>query len=178
MIILVDMDDVLAEFERGVIDNIVEKHPDKKDLFKKDRKEFNLKEEYPELKDLIGEIVGKEGIVHGLEPVKGSIKALKELEEKGHDVFICTSPLTDYRNNVFEKYKWVDENLGQEWVRKIILTKDKTLIKGDILIDDKPVITGKTDPTWEHVIFDRPYNKHIKDKKRMNWDNWKEVLEL
>ena len=60
----------------------------------------------------------------------------------GHEVFICTAPLTNYENSVLEKYKWVEKNFGHEWIKKIILTKDKTLIKGDILIDDNPEIFG------------------------------------
>jgi len=54
--------------------------------------------------------------------------------------------------------------------------KDKTLIIGDILIDDKPEIKGISTPNWEHIIFDQPYNKNITNKKRINWDNFKEVL--
>jgi len=176
MIILVDMDDVLVEFEKKIIELIIERYPEKKDLFKEERSNFKLTEEYPEFKELIKEIESQKGLTENLEPVKGSEKALKEMRKLGHEVFICTSPLTNYKNNVSEKYKWVEKNFGEEWTKKIILTKDKTLIKGDILIDDNPEINGLKEPEWEQVIFDRPYNRHIKNKKRLNWDNWKEVL--
>lgn len=33
--------------------------------------------------------------------------------------------------------------MGHEFVEQVILTRDKTLITGDILIDDKPDILGK-----------------------------------
>ena len=178
MIILVDMDDVIVEFEKKIIELILKQNPEKKDLLKKERKKFKLSEEYPELKEAIEEIKSQKELTKNLEPVPGSVEALKEIKKKGHEVFICTSPLTKYETSVLEKYKWVEENFGYEWTKRIILTKDKTMIKGDILIDDNPEIKGLKDPEWEHIIFDRPYNKHIKNKKRLTWHNWKEVLNL
>ena len=178
MIILVDMDDVIVEFEKRVIELVLKQNHGEKDLFKKERKKFKLDEEYPELKELIEEIKSQKELTENLEPIPGSIEALKEIKEMGHEVFICTSPLAKYEISVLEKYKWVEKNFGHEWTKKIILTKDKTLIKGDILIDDNPEIHGLKDPEWEHIIFDRPYNKHVKNKKRLTWCNWKKVLNL
>ena len=70
------------------------------------------------------------------------------------------------------------DKLGNDWIRNIILTNDKTVVKADILIDDKPVITGVENPEWEHIIFDQPYNRQIKDKRRIDWGNWKSVIEF
>lgn len=177
MIILVDMDDVIIEFEKKLIELLIDENPNNKDLFNKERSKFKLREQYPELKDSIKKIKLQNNLTENIEPVEGGIDALKEMKEKGHEVFICTSPMSNYKS-IIEKYSWVDENLGNEWTKKIILTKDKTLIKGDILIDDNPEITGLKNPEWEHIIFDRPYNKHVENKKRINWTNWKEILNL
>jgi hypothetical protein len=44
------------------------------------------------------------------------------------------------------------------------------------LIDDKPEITGvEKEPTWEHILYDRPYNRGI-NKRRITWGNWKDIL--
>ena len=44
-------------------------------------------------------------------------------------------------------------HLGQEWARKVILTADKTLVSGAVLIDDKPKITGApARPDWKQTI--------------------------
>ncbi len=178
MIILVDMDDVIVEFEKKIFEILLKENPEKKEFFEKERKKFKLSEEYPEFEKSIQRIKSLKGLIENLEPLKDSIESLKEIEKIGHEVFICTSPLTNYKNSVLEKYRWVEKYFGYEWIKKIILTKDKTLIKGDILIDDKPEIFGLKDPEWEHIIFDRPYNKHIKNKKRLTWNNWKEVLNI
>jgi len=45
-----------------------------------------------------------------------------------------------------------------------------------MLIDDKPEVIGAGVPVWEHVIFDKSYNKHINGQRRINWQNYEEVL--
>jgi len=111
-----------------------------------------------------------------MEPIEGSLETLREIEMLGISVFICTSPLSQYENCVVEKYRWVEKYLGKEWIGRIILTKDKTLIRGDYLIDDKPEITGSNNPVWEHVLYERPYNQKVTGKRRLTWDNWKDIL--
>lgn len=73
----------------------------------------------------------------------------------------------------------MEEHLGRDFVKRLILTKDKTLVFGDFLIDDKPEIKGVKLPSWEHLIFDQPYNINIiNNKRRINWNNYREVLGL
>jgi 5'-nucleotidase len=93
----------------------------------------------------------------------------------GHDVRICTSPLSGARFCAAEKIQWVHDRLGPEWERRVIITKDKTLVRGDVLIDDKPEVTGALVPTWEHLVFEAPYNIGAAGW-RINWGNWSEVL--
>jgi 5'-nucleotidase len=44
----------------------------------------------------------------------------------GHEVFLCTSPLTGSRWCVPEKLAWVGQHLGPRWLRRTIITADKT----------------------------------------------------
>ena len=60
-----------------------------------------------------------------------------------------------YYNCVLEKYQWVEAHFGYDWTKRVILTRDKTIVSGDILIDDKPEITGCAMPPWQHVLYDR-----------------------
>ncbi len=179
MRILIDMDDVLADFDGEFLRRWRERHPEKMYVPLEERKTFYVKESYPEvLRPLITEIYTEPSFFRALPPVAGAIESVKEMEQMGLEVFICTSPLSMYKNCVLEKYEWVDAHLGSEWVKRIVLTKDKTLVKGDYLIDDKPVITGaESVPMWEHVLYDRPYNKDIQ-RKRLTWQNWKQVLSV
>ncbi|KAB1264814.1 5'-deoxyribonucleotidase; cytosolic type [Camelus dromedarius] len=105
-------------------------------------------------------------------------------------VFICTSPLMKYDHCVGEKtlphtylltgpefrgpsrstdrpvpttqYRWVEKHLGPQFVERIILTRDKTVVLGDLLIDDNDTIQGQEEtPRWEHILFTCCHNQHL-----------------
>lgn len=178
-IILVDMDGVLADFEARFLEIWKKKFPHHPHVPLEKRETFYLMESYPGgLEKDIDSIYTAPGFFQNLGVISGGKEALAEMQGLGHDVFICTSPISKYENCVLEKYDWVAKNLGYEWTKKMILTKDKTLVYGDILIDDKPEQIGLTTPTWKHVLFDAPYNKHIKTELRITWKNWEKILDL
>ncbi len=179
MIILVDMDGVIADFEKGLLETYKNRYPNKYFVSLDQRTSFYVKEQYPdELQPLIEEIYLAKGFFLGLPPIEGSLDALVELSLKGNEIYICTSPLLNNPFCVQEKYDWVINHLGKDWAKKMIVSKDKTIIHGDFLIDDKPYIKGVQQPTWEHILYSQPYNAHIDYKKRMTWQNWKSVIDL
>lgn len=165
MIILVDMDNVLVDFDGG-FHEVWERQGNRV----LPRTSVRLEGDYGD----VSHIIRAPGFVRGLRPVPGALEAVSELS-RNHEVFICSSPLHPVHQSSREKLEWVAEHLGEEWLRRVILTKDKTLVKGDILIDDKPEITGAVQPEWEHVVFDQPYNRHVQGR-RINWQDWRQLL--
>lgn len=179
MLILVDMDDVLSDFDGEFYRRWNVRHPERKIVPPEVRKRFYIKEELTkDYAPLVTEINTEKGFIRSLPEIPGGINAVKEISNMGHQVFICTAPLDIYDNCVLEKYRWVDEHMGFEWTKKLIITKEKALIKGDILIDDKPDIKNEDKAIWEHVLYDKPYNRHITGLRRLTWENWNEVLKL
>jgi 5'-nucleotidase len=177
MIILIDMDDVLSDFDGEFYRKWNTVHPDKQITPQNEKNCFYLTDESPkEYAELIRGIYTTPGFVRSLPEIPGSINALNVIASRGHKIFICTTPLNAYQNCVKEKYEWIEEHLGFEWTKKLILTKDKTLVQGDILIDDKPEVTGAAKPVWEHIVFDKPYNKNTNHARRMTWANYKKIL--
>lgn len=171
------MDGVLADFENGFLQNWTAQHPDKSFIPVEERHTFHLTEQYPaEWRGFIYQIFCTPQFFRRFTPMEGGVEALHEMKRRGIEVYICTTPLEQYQNCVLEKYEWVEEFLGREWTSRVILTRDKTLIKADILIDDNPYIKGADTPSWEHVLYDQPYNRAVADKRRLTWDNWKAVL--
>lgn len=176
MLVLIDQDGVLADFNQGfeaawrraghaypVVPSTARRH-------------FRLTDEYPaDLRSDVEAIYTAPGFFRDLPPIPGALDAVHALLAQGHQVGICTSPLDAYRHCVTEKYEWVERHLGRAFLSRLILTKDKTLIHGDVLIDDKPTITGLRQPAWQHVIYDQPYNRHV-DGPRLDWSNWQATL--
>lgn len=185
MQILVDQDGVLANFDlafyqKWQASDYASEFPP---IEYADRNTFYVAHQYPnEYRNIIYEMITEKGFFENLPPHQGAVEALQAMQQAGHDVFICTSPLSTWQHCVGEKFAWVEKHLGHEWTKCIIITKDKTLVRGDVLIDDKPNITGVMTPTWTHVFYDCPYNRppHIKesdDRPRLTWQNWQQVLE-
>ena len=180
MIILVDMDGTIADFNGG-IEAIWEREflPSFGHKFRAgDLIQFEIVEAFPkELQEIVRGIYLRKGFYENLLPLPGAMQALNQIRATGIEVFICTSPVTFYEHCVVEKYRWVEKYLGREFVKRIVLTKDKTLVHGDILIDDKPEIKGVMKPSWRHVLFDAPYNRTIDKPRVILWHRWQlEIL--
>ena len=176
MLILIDQDGVLADFERGFHAAWNAKGHEHPILPVHERRTFYIRDDYPtHIRQEVEAVYTAPGFFRELPPVEGAIEALSELMKLGHEVRICTSPLNQYRHCLPEKYEWIERHLGPDFVSRMIVTKDKTLIQGDILIDDNPMVNGLRPASWKHVIFDQPYNRHV-DGPRMTWKNWREIL--
>jgi len=178
MIYLVDMDSTITNVVGRFVGLWAEKHPDKIQLPAEEITTFYLEESFPkEYKPLIREIWASEGFFINQKPISGSLEALEKLASN-NEVFICSSPLSSSKTCLQEKNEWVREYLGKDWTKRLILGKDKTLVYGDRLIDDKSSITGIKNPSWEHIIYTQSWNLDVKDKRRLNWENYKEVLNI
>jgi len=122
--------------------------------------------------------------------IKGAHEALTAMAKDPRiaSVRFCTTPVTVVPNSdkphqpKAEKYEWIDTHFGKRpdgtlWSRDVIMCKDKTQVRGDILIDDKPVITGAFDPTWRHVLFGNGCNYKSPTTVHMrNWREWEQAV--
>lgn len=177
MLVLLDQDGVLADFELGFHHAWRERHPDLDVIALGNRKNFRVRDDYPaDQRERVDAIYHAPGFYRDLVPITGAIEGAKAMLNAGIDVRICTSPLDAYRHCVLEKYEWVERYLGHEFVRRIIVTKDKSLVVGDVLIDDNPEIPFSRSPTWLHVVYDQPYNRSHAGP-RITWENWEAILE-
>ena len=70
-----------------------------------------------------------------LPPVEGAVEAFKYLwAREDIEVVICSSPITNYKHCVTEKYQWVEKWLGKEAIGAVMLTKDKTIVNVSVNI--------------------------------------------
>lgn len=176
-IILVDMDGVLADFDRHFMTVWSARYPDRPALDQSRRTSFYIKDEFkPEYLQDIRDIFEEPGFYLSLPPIQGAVESMQNMKQAGYDVWICSSPKMNYRYCAPEKYQWVERELGTEWVERVILTRRKAMIQGDVLIDDKPDIPFAETASWKQVLFDAPYNRSHYGLPRINWATRETVL--
>ena len=165
VVLLVDMDGVLADYY-GHFCNVFKKlHPEVQIIEPHDLSTFCIEDAYPlEYKKEIRRICCDTGFFETMPPVEGAVEAFKALlEDERFNVRICTAPELEFTNqNCFsEKARWIENHLGLAALERTIITKDKTLIYGNYLIDDKPEIKGSYTPYWTQIVFNHGYNKDL-----------------
>lgn len=120
--LFIDMDDTIAQFIGDERHSSVSLHFEHRD--------------YPAMH--------KEGYFRNQKPFKEAIDAVKKIVKSNrYEVYILSVPLASSPCSYSEKVEWIMEYLP-ELAHRIILTQDKGLIKGDILIDD----SYKWKKTW------------------------------
>lgn len=178
-VLLIDMDGVLCDWTGRLLTVYRMMYPDRPCPQFKDVKEFYLESHFPpEHREDVMKISGMPGFYSLLTPIEGAIDALKDMEQNCADFltpFICSSPDVEWAGRTChsEKAIWVSDLLGPFWSQRLILTKDKTLIRGHTLIDDKPIISGSMKPTWNQVVFRQPYNQEqTPPETQFTWKDW------
>jgi len=110
------------------------------------------------------------GFYTSLEPIEDAIQSYKWLEDN-FDVWILTRP--SYQNPMCytEKRVWVEQHLGLEAAKKLIICWDKGLLKGDYLIDDTINVESKLDLQTK---FEGQFI-HFGSEE---YNNWKSVIKM
>lgn len=175
--VLVDMDSVIFDWEKHFHRRFTALHPNLPMLHPTERREFNMMlPEHAEYHDKILAVMDEPGFYAELEMIDGADEALHRMVELGFTVAICTSPWLTNPTCVQDKLDSLERHIGRGWAERAIITKDKTLVHGDVLIDDKPEVKGARTPTWQQVYFTQPYNADRPGHRIDSWADWPTVV--
>jgi len=79
------------------------------------------------------------GIFRNLNPIIGAIEAVKILlDSNQYEVYFLSTAPWNNPSAWTDKRLWLEDQFGDLVNRRLILTHRKDLLKGDILIDDRP----------------------------------------
>jgi 5'-nucleotidase len=100
------------------------------------------------------------GFFTNLKPLEGAVESINKLIRQEHDVWFLTAPSVYNPFSYTEKRVSIEKYFGLHGASKLIICSDKTLLKGDVLVDDKSwnfdginILFGSSDfPTWKEVL--------------------------
>jgi 5'(3')-deoxyribonucleotidase len=143
IVVYIDMDGVMVDFESGV-----------KKLGPEDLEKY--KDRYDNVP----------GIFATMDPMPGAVAAYKELMSR-YTVYFLSKPCWKNPSCYTDKRNWIAKHVGEFHAQFLILSPFKWLSLGDYLIDDRPVpgfkglqllFGSKEYPDWNSVLefFDGP----------------------
>ena len=80
--------------------------------------------------------------------------------------YILTAPSLYNPLSYTEKRLWVEDHLGFAWVKRLIISPDKSLLIGDVLVDDHREGHGQENFKGRLIHFGSP-----------KFHNWAQVIE-
>lgn len=157
MIILTDVDGVLADFVGGLCRELavrgIAKTPE-------DVKHWELAESFSaeELRASL-EIMGSPGFCHSLEWYAGAREFLVSLADLG-EVHALTAPFRNGPSWMHERMGWLSGAVASDRVH-FVSGKYKHMVRGDVLIEDHPGNAAAwldEHPRGTAILIDRPWN--------------------
>lgn len=114
----------------------------------------------------------KKGFFQSLEPLPGAVETILELCKRGIHIVFVSSPLRNAPYCEQEKRAWIEKAFGSQLARTAMLVKDKSMVKGRYLFDDKPDQgnDGLFTPEWELIHYERPYNRSCDRRFVVEWN--------
>lgn len=171
-IILLDMDAVLFDFHNGLRDLVIE------DAYMNgyetqipfEFETWSLFTGHTETDKAISNVLNQQRFFADLEPMEGAVEAVESLRESA-TVFFCSTPFHTNPHCAEDKAHSLNKAFGEGSSKSLILTSDKTVVRGNVLVDDRPDIHGAIDrPEWTQVYYDHLYNRDEQGPRINRWN--------
>lgn len=155
MTILVDMDDTIEQLLQAWVQGLNEKfdrHVDYEDIMS-----WDVDDAYPGLThEQVLSVPMEPGFWKTVKPVPGAAEALQRLMDAGHEVYIVTATLLEnipekMNDLLFKYFPFLSWN-------QVIITHEKQMIRGDVLIDDG--VHNLEGGDYAKILMTAPHNRN------------------
>lgn len=159
MIILLDMDGPLADFDTRCWKECWQRGWETDITYPREQTRRYFTDHMPNAREaeLMRDAINTPGWFTSLKVTTGATVGAQGLLGAGHEVWVATKALETNPTCRDEKVAWLREHFPYLEDRMFI-TPDKSLLRGDILLDDAPKPKWLKDAVWQPVIFDATYN--------------------
>lgn len=175
-----DLDGVHSLWDDGVDEIAREMGADLRGFpLKHERTSFEFYKEKTEAEQkMILEIMGHPDLYKRLKADPRVTEAFVKVREAGHINRFASTPWTGNLTCMQDKEDFVANVYGEEARKHLVLLHDKTVLRGDLLIDDKPVLHGLMEDDLDpiHVIPSQPYNLDVDTPYRIK--DWEKDLPM
>lgn len=169
--LLIDMDGVMADCMGRVFDIIEDEH--EVVLTHHDVSDYWFKN--LNLGGQILDIMRRPGFYSDLDVITGAVRGINRLREM-YDVRVCSAPMKGSETCEDEKIAWLEQHFDQDFASEAIITPDKRLVKGKVLIEDNPDIYKFAG--WRPLLFDQAWNRHARLPRMYGWHDLQPVKDM
>ena len=168
MIIKIDMDGVI----RDIIPTMLKIYNEefKQNMSVDEITEYNVNSSFIDIISKTGKLATDYFFIDNAEEIftksnlcNSAKEAIDMLHRAGHKIIICTWQQT-HESKIYTLNYLNDNNIYYD---DICFTKEKELIKSDVMIDDNSDFL-KSDLSEKKICIDAPYNREYKDCERYN----------
>lgn len=160
MTILIDMDDTIEHLLTAWLSWLNDSYGTSVEC--EDVKDWNMQKAFPMLdRETVYAPLDLDEFWETVKPIEGAAEAIRRFMDRGHEIYIVTAtPLKSVTAKVervlFRYFPFI------KW-EQVIITANKQLLKGDILIDDgyHNMVGG----SYHKILIDAPYNRMFDEKK-------------
>lgn len=143
-----------------------------------DVNEWDMQKAFPTLtEDEIYNPLHLQTFWNGVEIMSGAKEGIQSILSEGHEIYIVTSAHPD---TIKWKAEWLQRELPEIPWSNVIVANNKSLVKGDILVDDG--LHNLYEGSYIKVLFDKPWNRNVDKNKLTNIihrvHNWDEIIKL
>ena len=159
MTVLIDMDDVIEQLVIGWVTYLNRKYS--LAVSPENVRDWDMSAAFPALtREQVYDALNDDALWDDVRPMPGAQEVLKRLTEDGHELYIVTA--TNYQTLRAKMEKVLFRYFPFIPWERVIITRNKQMIRGDVLVDDGP--HNFAGGVYRGILFDAGHNRSFDER--------------